>query len=132
MRDAYPIHPELFARLHEYCSALERFHRTRGVLRQHLTALVDARVEITLEIQASPDGFNTDVVRAVGENARTLGFARLVYTEGKTGGLAVSSVQDERSAELAAQREELLLSAQAITGVAEAMAVFEEASRRAP
>ena len=33
IRAAYPIHPELFDRLYENWSALERFHRTRGVLR---------------------------------------------------------------------------------------------------
>ena len=33
MRQAYPIHPELFQRLYEDWSTLERFQRTRGVLR---------------------------------------------------------------------------------------------------
>lgn len=33
MRDAYPIHPELFDRLYADWSSLERFQRTRGVLR---------------------------------------------------------------------------------------------------
>lgn len=33
MKASYPIHPELFARLYEDWSALERFQRTRGVLR---------------------------------------------------------------------------------------------------
>jgi predicted AAA+ superfamily ATPase len=33
IRAAYPIHPELFDRLYEDWSTLERFHRTRGVLR---------------------------------------------------------------------------------------------------
>lgn len=33
MKRAYPIHPELFARLYEDWSALEGFQRTRGVLR---------------------------------------------------------------------------------------------------
>lgn len=33
LRAAYPIHPELFARLYEDWSTLERFQRTRGVLR---------------------------------------------------------------------------------------------------
>ncbi|WP_124727907.1 Swt1 family HEPN domain-containing protein [Staphylospora marina] len=33
MRIAYPIHPELFNRLYEDWSTLERFQRTRGVLR---------------------------------------------------------------------------------------------------
>ncbi len=33
LRSAYPIHPELFDRLYEDWSSLERFQRTRGVLR---------------------------------------------------------------------------------------------------
>ncbi|MFB8198370.1 DUF499 domain-containing protein [Kitasatospora purpeofusca] len=33
IKAAYPIHPELFARLYEDWSTLERFQRTRGVLR---------------------------------------------------------------------------------------------------
>nr|MBA3585976.1 ATP-binding protein [Gemmatimonadota bacterium] len=33
MKAAYPIHPELFARLYEDWSTLDRFQRTRGVLR---------------------------------------------------------------------------------------------------
>jgi uncharacterized protein len=33
MRSAYPIHPEFFDRLYEDWSALDRFQRTRGVLR---------------------------------------------------------------------------------------------------
>jgi predicted AAA+ superfamily ATPase len=33
IRRAYPIHPELFARLYEDWSTLDRFQRTRGVLR---------------------------------------------------------------------------------------------------
>ena len=33
MRDAYPIHPELFERLYSDWSSLEKFQRTRGVLR---------------------------------------------------------------------------------------------------
>ena len=33
IRNAYPIHPELFARLYQDWSTLERFQRTRGVLR---------------------------------------------------------------------------------------------------
>ena len=33
IRQAYPIHPELFERLYEDWSTLERFQRTRGVLR---------------------------------------------------------------------------------------------------
>ena len=33
IKQTYPIHPELFDRLYEDWSSLERFQRTRGVLR---------------------------------------------------------------------------------------------------
>lgn len=39
MREAYPIHPELFARLYEDWSTLDRFQRTRGVLRLMATVI---------------------------------------------------------------------------------------------
>jgi predicted AAA+ superfamily ATPase len=39
MKRAYPIHPELFARLYEDWSTLERFQRTRGVLRLMATVV---------------------------------------------------------------------------------------------
>jgi predicted AAA+ superfamily ATPase len=39
MRAAYPIHPELFDRLYEDWSSLERFQRTRGVLRLMATVI---------------------------------------------------------------------------------------------
>jgi predicted AAA+ superfamily ATPase len=39
MERAYPIHPELFARLYEDWSTLERFQRTRGVLRLMATVI---------------------------------------------------------------------------------------------
>jgi len=42
MKDAYPIHPEVFTRLYEDWSTLEKFQRTRGVLR--LMALVIHRL----------------------------------------------------------------------------------------
>ena len=42
---------------------------------QHLTSLVGADVEITLEIQATlPDGASEKLVRDVTENCRTLKF----------------------------------------------------------
>ncbi len=42
---------------------------------QHLTALLDSEVEITLEIQAPvPEGLPDSVVRTVSENCKTLGF----------------------------------------------------------
>lgn len=39
IKAAYPIHPELFARLYEDWSTLERFQRTRGVLRLMSTVI---------------------------------------------------------------------------------------------
>ncbi|MCC6973771.1 MAG: DUF499 domain-containing protein [Anaerolineae bacterium] len=39
MRSAYPIHPELFDRLYQDWSTLERFQRTRGVLRLMATVI---------------------------------------------------------------------------------------------
>ena len=39
MKAAYPIHPELFKRLYEDWSTLERFQRTRGVLRLMATVV---------------------------------------------------------------------------------------------
>jgi len=39
LREAYPIHPELFARLYEDWSTLDRFQRTRGVLRLMATVI---------------------------------------------------------------------------------------------
>ena len=39
MKAAYPIHPEMFARLYQDWSTLERFQRTRGVLRLMATVV---------------------------------------------------------------------------------------------
>ncbi|MGH9281403.1 MAG: DUF499 domain-containing protein, partial [Acidimicrobiales bacterium] len=39
LKRAYPIHPELFARLYEDWSTLDRFQRTRGVLRLMATVI---------------------------------------------------------------------------------------------
>ena len=44
LRDAYPIHPELFDRLYGDWSSLERFQRTRGVLRL-MSAVVHSLVQ---------------------------------------------------------------------------------------
>jgi hypothetical protein len=51
------------------------FGRVAQEVISHLTGLVDARVEITIEVSAEHDeGFPDDVVRTVTENARTLKF----------------------------------------------------------
>jgi hypothetical protein len=41
MRDAYPIHPELFDRLYQDWSSLDKFQRTRGVLRLMATVIYE-------------------------------------------------------------------------------------------
>lgn len=49
---------------------------------QHLSSLVGADVQITLEIQARlPDGAPDGVVRTVSENARTLRFENFGFEE---------------------------------------------------
>ncbi len=49
---------------------------------QHLAALVDAKVTVTLEIQATvPNGVPENVVRTVSENARTLKFIAANFEE---------------------------------------------------
>jgi len=63
-----------------------RLNRNFGTIAQeviqHLTSMVDANVEITLEIQARfDDGAPDDVVRVVMENCRTLGFRAFDFEE---------------------------------------------------
>lgn len=49
---------------------------------QHLVALVNASVRVTLEIEADlPDGAPEQVVRTVNENARTLKFTAFGFEE---------------------------------------------------
>jgi hypothetical protein len=56
---------------------LKDFGRTAQEVIEHLTGLVDADVEITVEIDASrAEGLPDEVARTVMENARTLKFER--------------------------------------------------------
>ncbi len=55
IKAAYPIHPELFARLYEDWSTLERFQRTRGVLRL-MAGVVHALWEGRRPVAADPAG----------------------------------------------------------------------------
>ena len=49
---------------------------------QHLVKLMDAQVEITLEVQARlPDGASEKTVRDVTENCNTLGFESYGFEE---------------------------------------------------
>jgi hypothetical protein len=50
---------------------------------QHLAGLLDAKVKITLEIEADlPSGASDNVVRTVTENCRTLKFDSQGFEEG--------------------------------------------------
>ena len=53
IKTAYPIHPELFDRLYEDWSTLERFQRTRGVLRL-MAAVIHALWESDDQLAADP------------------------------------------------------------------------------
>jgi hypothetical protein len=49
---------------------------------QHLTGIVGANVQITIEVQADlPDGANDKLVRDVTENCRTLKFTDFGFEE---------------------------------------------------
>jgi hypothetical protein len=49
---------------------------------QHLTSIIGAEVEVTLEIQAHlPDGASPELVRTITENCRTLKFADCGFEE---------------------------------------------------
>lgn len=67
---------------------LDRTRLTRDVgqladeVVQHLTSLVGADVEVTMEIQTRiPDGTRDNVVRTVNENCRTLKFKSQGFEE---------------------------------------------------
>lgn len=54
MRQAYPIHPELFDRLYEDWSTLERFQRTRGVLRLMAQVIFQLWIEFDQSLMIMP------------------------------------------------------------------------------
>ena len=64
LKDAYPIHPELFDRLYEDWSTLERFQRTRGVLKLMASVIHDLweREDSSLLIMPGTLPLNSDVV----------------------------------------------------------------------
>ena len=65
MRACYPIHPEVFDRLYNDWATLERFQRTRGVLRLMAAAIHDlwARNDAGLAIMPGSLGLDTAAVR---------------------------------------------------------------------
>ncbi len=53
---------------------------------QHLTSMIGAEVEVSLEIQAHiPDGASPDLVRTITENCRTLKFTDNGFEEESRG-----------------------------------------------
>ncbi|MBN2299509.1 MAG: DUF499 domain-containing protein [Deltaproteobacteria bacterium] len=77
MEKAYPIHPELFDRLYEDWSSLERFQRTRGVLRLMATVISELwdRQDANLLIMPSTvpmddSGVQSELTRYLGDSWR--------------------------------------------------------------
>ena len=67
LRAAYPIHPELFDRLYEDWSALEKFQRTRGVLRLMATVIHELWVRNDRSLAILPGSIPLDAQRVRNE-----------------------------------------------------------------
>ena len=72
LRHAYPVHPELFSRLFEDWSTLERFQRTRGVLRLMATVVHALWVRGDTGPVILPASVPLDDSRVIEEFARVL------------------------------------------------------------
>lgn len=75
MRQAYPIHPELFERLYQDWSTLERFQRTRGVLRMMASVIHRLWIDGDQSLMIMPGSIplwnktvQTELVRYLPEN----------------------------------------------------------------
>ena len=75
MQQAYPIHPELFERLYEDWSTLERFQRTRGVLRMMASVIHRLWIDGDQSLMIMPGSIplwnktvQTEMVRYLPEN----------------------------------------------------------------
>ena len=75
MQQAYPIHPELFERLYEDWSTLERFQRTRGVLRMMASVIHRLWIDGDQSLMIMPGSIplwnkavQTELVRYLPEN----------------------------------------------------------------
>ncbi|MCC6443202.1 MAG: ATP-binding protein, partial [Armatimonadetes bacterium] len=72
LRAAYPIHPELFDRLYEDWSSLERFQRTRGVLRLMAAVIHELWVRDDRSLLILPGSLPLDAPRVRDELLRYL------------------------------------------------------------
>ena len=72
LRAAYPIHPELFDRLYDDWSSLERFQRTRGVLRLMASVIHDLWVRDDRSLLIMPGSIPLDAPRVRNELLRYL------------------------------------------------------------
>ena len=73
LRGAYPIHPELFARLYEDWSSLENFQRTRGVLRLLAAVIHELWQRNDQSLLILPGSLPLDAPRVRNELLRYLG-----------------------------------------------------------
>jgi uncharacterized protein len=72
MRGAYPIHPELFDRLYQDWSTLERFQRTRGVLRLMAAVIHELWVRGDTSLMILPGSLPLDAMPVRNELLRYL------------------------------------------------------------
>ena len=73
MEKAYPIHPELFDRLYEDWSSLDRFQRTRGVLRLMASVISELWDRNDASLLIMPSTVPMDASAVQGELTRYLG-----------------------------------------------------------
>lgn len=107
IKDSYPIHPELFDRLYEDWSTLERFQRTRGVLR-----LISTVVHALWEAQDSgplimPGSVPLNVSKVAGELTQ--------YLPDSWKPIVDADVDGEGSTPVSIDREKLLLGQRSVT-----------------
>lgn len=72
LRDAYPIHPELFDRLYSDWSSLDKFQRTRGVLRLMAAVIHELWERQDANLLILPSTIPMDATRVVDELTRYL------------------------------------------------------------
>lgn len=72
LRESYPIHPEIFDRLYEDWSTLERFQRTRGVLRLMAAVIHELWIKDDKSLMIMPGNIPLDSSRVKDELTRYL------------------------------------------------------------
>jgi predicted AAA+ superfamily ATPase len=107
IKAAYPIHPELFDRLYEDWSTLERFQRTRGVLRL-MSTVVHA-------LWAAGDAGPLVMPGSVPLNVETVGGELLQYLPDQWKPIVDADVDGEGSTPLAVDAERPTFGARSLT-----------------